>query len=62
MNKLELLNKLRTTEETALIDLLGLTSDDIVDAFLDRIEEQEEYLQDQLEDRELHGYQEDEGI
>jgi Mg2+ and Co2+ transporter CorA len=39
MNLTEVLNKLRNTEETTLLELLELTSDDLVDAFLDRIED-----------------------
>lgn len=62
MTRTELFQKLRNLEEVTLVDLLGLRSDDIVDAFLDRIEEREEYLYDQLQDIELNGYQEDEGI
>lgn len=62
MTKFELLHKLRNTEEVTLMELLGITSDDLVDAFLDRIDENYEYLQEQLEDRVLYGYQEDEGI
>jgi Mg2+ and Co2+ transporter CorA len=39
MNLTEVVQKLRQTEETILLELLELTSDDIVDAFLDRIED-----------------------
>lgn len=59
MNRAELLQKLRNTDEVLLIELLQLTSDKIVDAFLDTIEDNEEYLQDQLEEQVLNGYQED---
>ena len=41
---LELLDELRKTEETILIDMLEITSSEIVDAFLDKIEEKEEKL------------------
>lgn len=44
MHKLELLEKLRQLPEEILLDLLGLTSDDLVDAFLDKIEEDEDKL------------------
>jgi hypothetical protein len=44
MTKTELILKLRNEEETLLIDLLNLTSTEIVDAFLDRIDERYEYL------------------
>lgn len=33
----ELIEELRHIDEVTLLELLGLTSDDIVDAFLDRI-------------------------
>ncbi len=46
----ELLEKLRNTEETLLLELLGITSDDIVDAFLDRIEDKLDYLYEQYEE------------
>jgi len=46
----ELLKKLRNTEETLLLELLGITSDDIVDAFLDRIEDKLDYLYEQYEE------------
>lgn len=47
MNKLELLKKLRNEEETILLELLNLTSDDIVDAFLDKIDERFDYIERQ---------------
>ena len=50
MNKLELIERLRKTEETLLLELLDITSEDIVDAFLDKINERLEYLDRQLED------------
>lgn len=39
MNKIELIEELRKIDEVTLLEWLGLTSDDIVDAFLDRIAE-----------------------
>lgn len=48
MDKYELLQKLRQMEETQLVDLLGLTSTEIVDAFLDKIEEDLNYLYGQI--------------
>lgn len=51
MTKAQLILKLRNEEETLLIDLLNLTSTEIVDAFLDRIEERYEYLYGQYEDQ-----------
>lgn len=62
MTRDELLRKLRNTEELHLVELLGITSDDIVDAFFERIEENEDWLHEQLGDSALYGYQEDEGI
>jgi hypothetical protein len=50
MTKQELLLKLRNTEETLLIELLDLTSDQIVDAFLDRIMERYNYIHDKYEE------------
>jgi len=40
-NKTELIELLRTIDEVALLELLQVTSDDLVDAFLDRIHENE---------------------
>jgi hypothetical protein len=39
MNKIELIAELRKLEEITLMELLQLTSDDLVDAFLDKITE-----------------------
>lgn len=50
MTKTELILKLRNEEETLLIDLLNLTSTEIVDAFLDRIDERLGYLYKQYEE------------
>lgn len=50
MTKTELILKLRNEEETLLIDLLNLTSTEIVDAFLDRIDERLGYLFKQYEE------------
>lgn len=61
-SNMNLLIRLRNLDEVELIDLLKLSSDDIVDAFLDRIEENEDALYEVVKDRELYGYQEDEGI
>jgi hypothetical protein len=49
MNKQQILKLLRDEEETILVDLLNLTSTEIVDAFLDRIEERYEYIYSQYE-------------
>ena len=39
MNKIELIEELRKIDEVTLLEWLNITSDDIVDAFLDRIAE-----------------------
>lgn len=49
MNRFELLDALKHTEETLLLELLDITSEDIVDAFLDRIEERLSYLYGQIQ-------------
>lgn len=46
----ELLDKLRKLDEVTLLELLELTSDDIVDAFLDKVAERETYIRHELED------------
>lgn len=47
-----LLHQLKQLDETTLIDLLSLTSEEIVDAFLDKIYDKQEYLYTQLQDKE----------
>jgi hypothetical protein len=42
----DLLTELRKIEETELLELLEVTSDELVDAFLDRIEELKQKLID----------------
>lgn len=46
----EILEELKKVEETELLDLLGITSDQLVEAFQDLIEEEQEryihYLKD----------------
>lgn len=49
MNKRDLLEQLKHLDETLLIDLLGLTSEEIVDAFIDRIVENYGYIEAQVE-------------
>lgn len=39
MDKHELLEVLRNTEETILLEILEITSDELVDKFMDKIEE-----------------------
>lgn len=45
----ELKDKLREVEETDLIDILGVTSDQIVDAFTDLIEDKFDKLEQVVE-------------
>ena len=42
----ELITQLRNEEETVLLEVLGLKSDDLVDAFYDVIQERYNYLVD----------------
>lgn len=49
MNKSELIETLKHTEETLLLELLDITSEEIVDAFLDKIEERLSYLYGQIQ-------------
>lgn len=39
MDKRELIEKLRKIDETTLMELLEINSDDLIDAFLDKIED-----------------------
>ena len=48
MDKQELLSKLKTIDEVLLVELLELTSEEIVDAFYDKIEEKEQYIWSQI--------------
>lgn len=50
MNKQELLLQLRKEDEVVLLELLELTSDDLVDAFLDLIEDKAEKLVSKYEE------------
>jgi hypothetical protein len=44
MSKTELINALREIDEITLLELLELTSDDLVDAFLDKIDDNQRRL------------------
>lgn len=48
MDTAELLEQLRNTDEVLLLELLELTSTEIVDAFLDKIEEHENRIRRHL--------------
>jgi hypothetical protein len=45
----ELIDELRKIDEITLLELLNVTSDDLIDAFLDRIQDNEDKLRDYLE-------------
>lgn len=47
----DLIEKLRALDEVTLIELLDLSSEDIVDAFLDKIDERMSYIYSQLNDQ-----------
>jgi ribosome assembly protein YihI (activator of Der GTPase) len=44
MNKIELLEALRSLDEISLLELLEINSDELVDAFLDKIDDNIEKL------------------
>lgn len=50
MDFAELLEKLKQLDEVLLLELLELTSEDIVDAFVDRVAERETYIRHEAED------------
>ncbi len=50
MDKQELFEELRKLDEVLLLELLNLTSEELVDAFHDRILEKEGYLRRALHD------------
>jgi hypothetical protein len=50
-SKLELLKKLRKLDEVLLMELLEITSEELVDAFLDKIDDKLTYIYDQLEEQ-----------
>lgn len=50
MNKIELIEVLKKTDEVSLLELLEITSEDIVDAFLDKINDRIEYLYTQVQE------------
>lgn len=49
MTKQEILELLRKEEETIVLELLDISSDDLVNAFLDKIVERFEYIHGQYE-------------
>jgi hypothetical protein len=44
MNLHDLLEELRKVDEITLMELLGVTSDDLVDAFFEKVDEEQERL------------------
>lgn len=50
MDHAELLEKLKTLDEVLLLELLEITSEQIVDAFLDQIGERETYIRHEIKD------------
>jgi hypothetical protein len=46
----ELLDELRKWDEVSLMELLGLTADDIIDRFEDVIEQRQEEIRDYFEE------------
>jgi nucleoid DNA-binding protein len=49
MNKTELIEQLRDVDEVLLLELLDVTSTELVDAFLDKIEDRINYIYAQLQ-------------
>jgi len=49
----ELAEKLKQLDEITLLELLEINSEDIVDRFMDYIEDRRENFEDDLEDEEL---------
>ena len=48
MNKVELLDVLRSMDEVTLMELLEITSDELVDVFLDKIEDNIDKVYDKV--------------
>lgn len=44
MNRTDLIDELRKTDEITLMELLEITSEDLVDCFLDKIDDKESSL------------------
>jgi len=59
MNNTELLQALRKLDEITLLELLELNSNELVDAFLDRIEEKEDYLYEAVNGEDVQEDQEE---
>lgn len=50
MDKSELLEKLRKLDEVTLLEILNISSDELVDTFLDKIDERIDYLYKEVEE------------
>lgn len=48
MTKQEVVEQLRQLDEVTLLEILEVTSEELVDVFLDKIDDKLEYLQQQL--------------
>lgn len=48
MNRSELIEKLKTVDEVLLLELLDISSEDLVDVFLDKIDERLNYIYGQI--------------
>lgn len=53
MNQAELFERLKQVEETLLLELLNITSEDIVSAFMDRIVEYENQIRRSLAEEDI---------
>jgi len=50
MNKLELIDKLKHTDEVLLLELLEISSEELVDAFLEKINERIEFIYKEIQE------------
>jgi len=50
MTLVDLMEKLKQIEEVTLMELLEISSDDLVDRFIDKIEEKFETLENEVDD------------
>lgn len=50
MSRIELIQKLRSIDETLLLELLEITSDEIVDRFIDKIVDHELRIRKEIEE------------
>ena len=50
MNKIELIEKLRKLDEITLLELLDVNAEELVDAFLDKIDDRFAYIAKEIEE------------